>query len=174
MMRHVWITTTIAAAVLSVAVAGAQDRKVDLPSSAITVTGCLQQLAASPPIEQTPLGAPVRPQAQDNAGAAKSAGFVLTEATPAVPSNAPTPPAPTEPGVAGTTGTAPLTYALDGVDLELAPHEGHRVEITGTLAPPASPTTGQSSTDKDPAQRGTRRLHVTSIKMIAPDCTTKS
>ena len=50
------------------------------------------------------------------------------------------------------------TYALEGNRDDLAPHKGHRVEITGMLAPPAS------SGANDPAARefktGVQRLRV--------------
>jgi hypothetical protein len=159
-----------------------QDRRLEMPSSAITVSGCLQHATHSGLSERTPLGTTANPE---NAGVAQSPsapapGFLLTEAAPAVPLKASEPTGPTDrtetltPSKAtGTKGTLPTSYALDGNDVELAQHAGQRVEVTGTIAPPASPATG-SSDKSSPMQSGVRRLQVTSIKQIATDCAPKT
>jgi hypothetical protein len=61
------------------------------------------------------------------------------------------------------------TYALEGNRDELAAHKGHRVEITGMLAPPAS---GTKPTDRE-FQTGVQRLRVQAIKMTAESCQEK-
>lgn len=141
--------------------------------STITVAGCLENAVADGSLGGTPLGTTATPS---NAGVIANAqppvdGFLLTGARPA--STAPV-------GTTGTTADAPArdadtskaelkTYALEGNRDELAAHKGHRVEITGMLAPPAS------SGANDPAARefktGVQRLRVQSIKMTAESCT---
>jgi hypothetical protein len=141
--------------------------------SAITVSGCVENAVADGSLGGTPLGTSATP---NNAGVVANVqppvdGFLLTGARPA--GAAPV-------GTAGATAAAPArdadgskeelrTYALEGNRDELAAHKGHRVEITGTLAPPAS------SGANDPAARefktGVQRLRVQSIKMTAESCT---
>ena len=62
------------------------------------------------------------------------------------------------------------TYALRGLEQELAKHLGHRVEIAGTLAPPLAaklpPKTAATA-------EGVRTVQVTSVKMIGTDCSAK-
>jgi hypothetical protein len=173
------INASIALAVAFGLSLSGQDRRLEMPSSAITVSGCLQHATRSGSLERTPLGTTATPE---NAGApltpsAPTPGFLLTEATPAAPSKASEPAGRTEtlptPTATGTNGTLPTSYALDGNDVELAQHAGHRVEVTGTLAPPASPATG-SSDKSSPMHSGVRRLQVTSIKQIATDCAPKT
>lgn len=99
-------------------------------------------------------------------------------------------------GTAGTTGgtTAGSTDAstarsnarmgaswmLDGRDSELKNHVGHRIEVTGTAVnnatrsntsdPTATTTSGSASTGMSDTAR---TLRVSSIKMIAADCSAK-
>ena len=138
------------------------------PGSTITVTGCIENAVADGSLGGTPLGTSATPA---NAGAVANAqppvdGFLLTGARPATASPV------------GTTGSAApanggskeelKTYALEGNRDDLAPHKGHRVEITGMLAPPAS------SGANDPAARefktGVQRLRVQTVKMTAETC----
>jgi hypothetical protein len=143
--------------------------------STITVAGCLENAVADGSLGGTPLGTTATPS---NAGVIANAqppvdGFLLTGARPA--GAAPV-------GTTGATAAAPArgadpskeelkTYALEGNRDELAAHKGHRVEITGALAPPAS------SGANDPAARefktGVQRLRVQTIKMTAESCQEK-
>ena len=158
---------------------GAQTQSVPpTPSSGasgatITVSGCLENAVADGSLGGTPLGTTATPA---NAGVVANAqmpvdGFLLTGAQLA--STSPV-------GTTGATAGAPAreaepakeelkTYALEGNRDELAAHKGHRVEITGALAPPAS------SGANDPAARefktGVQRLRVQTIKMTAESCT---
>ena len=97
-------------------------------------------------------------------------GYLLTGARPAAPS------------AVGTTGAADAkpadtkesskeelkTYALEGDRNELAAHKGHRVEITGTLAPPVS--SGGNAPASREFQTGVQRLRVQALKMTAESC----
>jgi hypothetical protein len=68
---------------------------------------------------------------------------------------------------------------LDGRDTELKNHVGHKVEVTGTLeahrgmsgraAPSSTPSGSPSSRMDDSAQH----LQVSSVRMIASDCSAK-
>jgi hypothetical protein len=57
-------------------------------------------------------------------------------------------------------GTSGSTYMLDDPSNKLAAHVGHKVEVTGTLAPSA--TAGAS-----------QRLEVSEVRMISADCSAK-
>jgi hypothetical protein len=79
------------------------------------------------------------------------------------------------PAVEATSGTstkqARTSYALRGHEQELAKHVGHRVEIAGTLLPPAA--------SKLPAQtastaEGIRAVQVDKLKMVGTNCSASS
>jgi hypothetical protein len=141
--------------------------------SPITVTGCVENAVADGSLGGTPLGTSATPA---NAGVVANAqppvdGFLLTGAQPAGASPV---------GTTGATAAAPAreadaskeelkTYALEGNRDELATHKGHRVEITGTLAPPASSGANDAATRA--FKTGVQRLRVQTIKMTAESCT---
>jgi hypothetical protein len=141
--------------------------------STITVVGCVENAVADGSLGGTPLGTSATPA---NAGAVANAqplvdGFLLTGARPAAPAPV------------GTTGAAPSadnkepekaelkTYALEGDRNQLAAHKGHRVEVTGTLALPAS--SGANAPASRDFQTGVQRLRVQAIKMTAESCQEK-
>lgn len=143
------------------------------PGSTITVTGCVENAVADGSIGGTPLGTSATPA---NAGVVANAqplvdGYLLTGAQPASAS-----PVGTSGASAATpsaTANAPAkpeltTYALEGNRDELAAHKGHRVEITGTLAPPAS--SGANAPAGRDFQTGVQRLRVQTLKMTAESC----
>jgi hypothetical protein len=141
------------------------------PGSSVTVVGCVENAAADGSQGGTPLGTSATPA---NAGVVANAqppvdGYLLTGARPAAPS------------AVGTSGAAGVTagdkasskeelktYALEGDQRQLAEHKGHRVEITGTLAPPAS--SGANAPASREFQTGVQRLRVQAIKMTAESC----
>jgi hypothetical protein len=143
------------------------------PGSTITVIGCVENAVADGSIGGTPLGTSATPA---NAGAVANAqppvdGYLLTGARPAGES-----PVGTTGAAAGTpardVGSSKVelkTYALEGNRDELAAHKGHRVEITGMLAPPVPST---KPTDRE-FQTGVQRLRVQAIKMTAGSCQEK-
>ena len=74
-------------------------------------------------------------------------------------------------------GTAPNSYMLDNVEgngpktigvvsstANLAPHVGHKIEITGTAVPPA-----EAEAMKD-VPKSPHYMKVTAIKMLSPTC----
>ena len=163
----------IAASALSIA---AQTQSVPpgagAPGSTVTVTGCVEQAVADGSIGGTPLGTSATPaNAGVIANAQRASRWVLsTGARPATPSAV---------GTTGAAGAAPAdsresskeelrTYALDGDRNELAAHKGHRVEITGTLAPPVS--SGANAPASREFQTGVQRLRVQALKMTAESC----
>jgi hypothetical protein len=125
----------------------------------VTVTGCLQDASASP------------------AGSTATAGFILANATMgsgSMPSSSSTV------GTTGTAGTAAsargTSYALEGHDADLKSHVGHRIEVTGTVEPKSK--TGSSADPAaaapgSPASAASDRLMVSSVKMIAAECTAR-
>jgi len=73
-----------------------------------------------------------------------------------------------------------MSYALDGRDSELKDHVGQRVEIMGTLdASHDSSTAGATSTSTTTSGSAssrmdmTKRLKVSSVRMIASTCSAK-
>jgi hypothetical protein len=91
-------------------------------------------------------------------------------------------------GTTGTTGSTAsdttsrgqVSYALEGSGSELKSHVGHRIEVTGTLednhAPTASSTATSTTTSGAASSRmnsAPERLKVSSVKMIAPDCSSR-
>jgi hypothetical protein len=142
------------------------------PGSTITVTGCVENAVADGSIGGTPLGTSATPA---NAGVVANAqptvdGYLLTGARPA--SAMPV-------GTSGAAAAPPArdnksskeelkTYALEGNRDELAAHKGHRVEITGTLAPPVS--SGANAPASRDFQTGVQRLRVQALKMMAETC----
>jgi hypothetical protein len=140
--------------------------------STITVVGCVQNAVADGSLGGTPLGTSATPA---TAGAVANAqppvvdGYLLTGARPAVAAPV---------GTSGASAAAPAsdkeaskdalkTYALEGNRDELAAHKGHRVEISGTLAPPVSSGASREF------QTGVQRLRVQTIKMTAERCQEK-
>jgi hypothetical protein len=83
---------------------------------------------------------------------------------------------PAKKGDASTDTDQPRTVALGGTDVDLAPHVGHTVSVTGSYVAamePAGPT-GTSGTEK-PAPtadltKPLRTLTIKSLKMIADSC----
>jgi len=77
-------------------------------------------------------------------------------------------------------GDQPLTVALTGADVDLAPHVGHTVSVTGTyefaMGPAGTPvgTTGTPAPAPGPtaatAAKELPSFTVKSMKMVAPSC----
>jgi hypothetical protein len=118
-------------------------------AKSVTVTGCIQRA------EQAPTGT------SGAAGATRSTSetrFLLTSA--AIGTSAT--------GTAGTTtpSTAVASeYRLDADDAKLTPHVGHKVEIAGTVEPPASRTESPAA-----SAANAPKLKVDTVKMIASTC----
>ncbi len=103
----------------------------------ITVTGCIQRSAQS-----------AVPGATGTAGSKSESSFMLNNVSK-----------PTGTAGAASTSTA-SSYALDADDSKLAPHVGHKVEISGSLD-----QAGSSRASSAP------KLKVDNVKMIATSCT---
>ena len=77
---------------------------------------------------------------------------------------------------APTDADQPATVALTGTVVDLGPHVGHLVSLTGSYLAATEPTglTGTAGTDKAPpaadASKPLRTLTVQSLKMIAGSC----
>ena len=152
-MKRVGLALLISAAVVSVSLT-AQTTPSSSNAHKVTVTGCVQRAASEAPTGTSGVAGAVKPDTQ----------FVLANATAGT-------------ATAGTSGTtAPATssmptaprYRLDDAEqTKIAPHVGHRVEISGTIDDASSPsaTPGATSTAA-PAPK----LKVDSIKMLASSC----
>jgi hypothetical protein len=174
MKRNVW---RMAAAGLFMWTIGvfAQDRGAQPQSSTVTVVGCMQQGERNGSVAGTGLGTSVPPNlAGPAANSNEPVGFLLTDATSTAA------PAATNPSPTGTAGDAAAnraqpdrtSYALEGDENQFLDHKGHRVEVTGTLAPPMSSGAGTGRPNDPAFKSGVQRLRVSSIKMIAADCKT--
>jgi hypothetical protein len=102
----------------------------------ITLTGCIQRSAQS-----------AVPGATGTAGAKSESSFMLNNVSK-----------PTGTAGAASTSTA-SSYALDADDSKLAPHVGHKVEISGSLDQAGSSRAGSAP-----------KLKVDNVKMIATSC----
>jgi hypothetical protein len=147
----------------------------------LTVTGCLQRAQRNGSVGGTVVGTSASPNTADdeaNSGALVNA-FLLTDATVGTASgttsggNAAGSSAPASstatPAATGTAGRAePTTFGLQGQEAELERHQGARVEVTGTVIPPA--TSGRGTGGAATAS-GAKRLKVESYKVVAEKCT---
>jgi hypothetical protein len=83
---------------------------------------------------------------------------------------------PAKKGDASADTDQPRTVALGGTDVDLAPHVGHTVSVTGSYVAAMEPTgpTGTSGTEKPApaadAPKPLRTLTIKSLKMIADSC----
>jgi hypothetical protein len=102
----------------------------------VTVEGCIQKGAAGSPAGTT-----------GTTGSSGSA-FMLTSAA--------------KPATSKETTPIASSYKLDADDAKLTPHVGHKVEISGTVAPPSGAPGGASAAPT---------LKVDNVKMIAATCT---
>jgi hypothetical protein len=150
---------------------------------ALVLEGCLQNADHSGPLAATPAATSASPV---TAGAIANNPelppyVILTGARPPG-RNARLPPVGTA-GRAGSTRTAdgtvtppsdrdtPKTYVLVGNQDGFAVYNRHRVEITGTIAPPAEPGEEKGAPGGgEPLRSGTERLRVVSIRSIAENC----
>lgn len=142
----------IVATVCGASIAAAQ-RATDTPGSTTTVAGCIQRTDQPGTLGATIPDRNAAPESVGTAGNLGEAGpgFVLIEAPSA------------------TTGKRFILFGSEG---ELATHEGHRVQVSGTLEPSTKPAesgaTGTSGSNQ--VKSTTERLKVTSVEMIAGDC----
>jgi len=135
------------------------------PGSSVSVTGCVAQVqrdgsmgAKGTGTTSTPETAPVDANSPDQTGR-----FQLIDATPMGADGKPV-------ATAGEDKSAKpvrTTYALKGQETELVKHQGHRIEVTGSLMPPLEA--------KLPAQvaktaEGVRTIQVSAVKMVGTDC----
>src|SRR6185503_14542825 len=73
------------------------------------------------------------------------------------------------PRAATPAATSGSTYTLDDPANKLVAHVGHKVEVTGTLAPSATASASGSTARASAGQR----LSVSEVKMISADCAAK-
>jgi hypothetical protein len=139
----------------------------------LTVTGCLQRAQRDGSVGGTVVGTSAAPNTADdeaNSGALVNA-FLLTDATtsPSGGAAGTTAAASTEPSATGTAGrTERTTFGLQGQEAALEPHQGARVEVTGTVIPPAQSGRGSGGAA---TAAGAKRLKVESYKVLADKCT---
>lgn len=127
-----------------------------------------QQPAATEPQPVTMLTGCLRSSGADTAVAGPEGRLYTLEVTDA----------PTKPDATTTTGATPpvatkTTYSLAApASVGLAKHDGHEVQLTGSLQAPSTPASA-SGTGKTPAPKpggAHRTFNVTALKMIADKC----
>ncbi len=136
----------------------AQDTRAAGSTAPIVVTGCINRQmqtgslasnAGVPPA--TPSTAPVLANSSEPTNS-----FVL---------NGVPPPDADKPGAEGAKAPAPPTsYALDGKPEQFEPHNGHHVEITGTISG-EDPAQGSPETKSN-----VKHLRVSAIRMLSATC----
>jgi hypothetical protein len=67
--------------------------------------------------------------------------------------------------LANTEGKGPKTTVIVETKAKLAPHVGHRIEITGTDIP-----VKEAESMKEKPQKGDHYMRVTAMKHVAPEC----
>jgi hypothetical protein len=145
MRQMLWPVFLVAiACALTAAILAQAPRSAAPEVSKVTFSGCIEK-------------APSDPAAAPAAGAA-STTFILTNASPAGT------------GAVGTAGGAKpaAKYRLDADEAKLAPHVGHKVEITGTVDEPstsAAPPSGAAASNM-----AGPKFKVDSVKMVAATC----
>lgn len=155
-MRRVGLALLISAAVVSVSL-GAQTTPSSSNANKVTVTGCVQRA-----MSESPTGT------SGAAGAAKhDTQFVLANAS-AGTATAGTSGAATPSSSAMT--TAPRYRLDDAEQTKIAPHVGHRVEISGTIDDPSHSSSPSATPGATSTAAPAPKLKVDSIKMLASSC----
>lgn len=138
----------------------------------VTVNGCLQRAQRTGSVGGTVVGTSAAPNTADdeaNSSAMVNA-FLLTEAVPAIP-GATADESARAPQPAGTSGQVTMTtYGLIGREAELERHQGARLQVTGTVAPPAQSGRGSGGAA---TAAGAKRLNVESFKILADRCVSR-
>jgi hypothetical protein len=144
----------------------------------VTVSGCLERAQLNGSAGGTVVGTSASPAtADDDANSGKLLdAYMLTMATPVA--NGTDRATTTASGgaasttAAGTSGSRaePTAYGLAGHENELSGHAGARVEVTGTVIPPATSGRGNGSSA---AASGVKRVRVASFKVLEDHCTAK-
>jgi hypothetical protein len=119
----------------------------------ISVEGCVERAQRNGSVGGTGVGTSSSPNTADrDANSSETLDvFQLSDAR-SIPS---------DPAAKGT----PTSYGLQGQEQELGRHTGHRVQVTGALAPQSADTSTSSA-----AAAGIRRIRVTAVKMISASC----
>jgi hypothetical protein len=138
--------------------ASQQDKK-------IVVTGCVERAHRNGSLAGTPVGtSAVSPNTADDDANSQAPvdRYLLTGATVRPSTEAAT-------GTAGASSTSSnlRSYALKGHDAELREHNGHRVEITGTVSPAPKATLPP---DRASLASGVEQLTIESLKMVGASC----
>jgi hypothetical protein len=122
-------------------------------NSKVSVEGCVERAQRNGSVGGTGLGTTSSPNTADrDANSSETLDvFQLSNAQP-IPGDA--------------ANTERTSYALDGHEQELGRHTGHRVQITGMLAPPRAAATSTTAA----TAAGIRRIRVEAIKMVSASC----
>jgi hypothetical protein len=119
----------------------------------VSVEGCVERAQRNGSVGGTGLGTTSPPSTADrDANSSETLDVFLLSDAKRMPGD--------------TGGTGPTSYALDGRAQEIGAHTGHRVQVTGTVAPPR--TAGTPAGAAAPA--GIRRIRVEAIKMVSATC----
>ena len=156
-------TTTLLAVLASISLS-AQTTQVPAGTT-VTIAGCLAQAQRDGSLGQKASGVTATPETAANEAnnPEPTNRYVLTSATPGDAARL----AADKPSAPGAAATSKTTYALRGLEKELANHVGHRVQIVGSLLAPLV----AKVPPKDAASaEGIRTVQVISVKMLGTGC----
>jgi len=134
------------------------------PERQVTITGCVQSEADYRKAKNLGRGG----AASTGVGVGNEFVIVNASSAPAAPGAPAEPPAP-----AGTAGAAALAYEVTGSgEGQLKQHAGKRVEITGTMKPAETTTTGKPTGGADPMGQDLKlpELEITTVRAATGEC----
>ncbi|HEV8209904.1 MAG TPA: hypothetical protein VGP77_07265 [Vicinamibacterales bacterium] len=151
-MKRLALALFVSAAAVSVSLS-AQTTPSSSSAQKITVTGCVQRATSDSPTGTSGVAGAAIPDTQ----------FVLSNASAgtatAATSGATSP-------LSSAMATAPRYRLDDAEQAKIAPHVGHKVEVTGTIDPTSPSATAGATSTAAPAPK----LKVDSVKMLASTC----
>jgi hypothetical protein len=160
-MKKLGLAFFVSAAVVSVTLQAQAPASQPTPSSSsankITVTGCVQRAISEAPTGTSGVAGAMKPDTQfvlANASAGSATAGTSGATTPSSSAMA----------------TAPRYRLDDAEQTRIAPHVGHRVEITGTIDDASGSATPSATPGATSTAAPAPKLKVDSIKMLASSC----
>jgi hypothetical protein len=140
----------------------------------LTVSGCLQRAQRDGSAGGTVVGTSAPPNVADREANSSEMvnAFMLADAVPVTAnSSAAAVGAGSDTVATGTSGRAqPTTFGLEGREAELERHTGARLQVVGTVIPPATSGRGAGGTA---TAAGAKRLRVESFTVVAAQCSVR-
>jgi hypothetical protein len=123
------------------------------PGNKIVIEGCVARAQRDGSVGGTGLGTTSTPNTADrDANSSETLDVFMLNSARRIPRDA-------------AEGPDLTTYALEGRELEMGGHNGHRVQVTGSLVPQRPMNSSTAA-----AAAGIRRVRVEAIKMVSASC----